>query len=87
MAFIGTREEDGGVIIEIRDNGIGMDQETPDRALEPLFTTRARGTGLGLANVDKILKEHMGETTLKSHPDQGTTVTIFLPNQHEKRNE
>jgi len=77
--FVGTREEGGSVVIEIRDNGTGMDPETREHALEPLFTTRARGTGLGLANVDKIVKEHNGNLTLESEPGQGTRVIIFLP--------
>ena len=71
--------EEGGVAIHIVDNGIGMDQETSKRAFEPLFTTRARGTGIGLANVKKIVEEHKGRITLDSRPGQGTEMKITLP--------
>jgi len=74
-----TRAEDDGVIIEVADNGIGMDENTRERAFEPLFTTRAKGTGIGLANVQKIVTEHGGAVSLKSEFGKGTTVTIKLP--------
>ncbi|RJQ65708.1 MAG: PAS domain S-box protein [Desulfobacteraceae bacterium] len=72
-----TREKD--VVIEICDNGIGMSQETLQRAFEPLFTTRARGTGIGLANVKKIVEEHGGNVILESRLGEGTQMTITLP--------
>ncbi len=67
------------VVLTIVDNGAGMDAETCRRAFEPLFTTRARGTGIGLANVKKIVKEHGGHIELESCPGQGTRMRIFLP--------
>jgi PAS domain S-box-containing protein len=72
---------DGGVCIEVRDNGIGMSEETVAHAFEPLFTTHARGTGLGLSIVQKIVHEHNGTVRLESLPGQGTTVTVCLPAQ------
>lgn len=74
-----TSSGDDGFLIEIEDNGIGMDRQTLERAFEPLYTTRARGTGLGLANVRKIIKEHGGTVTIESTPGQGTKVIIILP--------
>ena len=74
-----TAREEGAVAIRIIDNGIGMDQETCKRAFEPLFTTRARGTGIGLANVKKIIEEHGGRITLKSSPGSGTEMKVLLP--------
>lgn len=73
-----TTQEDRKVVIEVRDNGIGMDETTREHAFEPLFTTRAQGTGIGLANVQKIVMEHNGEVLLASEPGKGTTVTIKL---------
>jgi len=67
------------IVMKISDNGVGMDQDTLRQAFEPLFTTRARGTGLGLANVRKILKEHGGEIILSSEPGQGTMATLTIP--------
>ena len=64
---------------EISDNGVGMDKEIVEKAFEPLFTTRARGTGLGLAYVEKIISEHGGKIFIASEPDEGTTVSFVLP--------
>lgn len=67
------------LVIEVIDNGIGMDTETLRRACEPLFTTRARGTGIGLANVEKIIKDHAGAINIESRPGIGTRVELSLP--------
>lgn len=72
-------QKDENIEFQIIDNGIGMDADTAKKAFEPLFTTRARGTGIGLAIVRKILSEHTGEVHLASEPDNGTTVTVTLP--------
>ncbi|MFZ1984083.1 MAG: ATP-binding protein [Desulfatitalea sp.] len=73
-------EGDGAkVVIHVSDNGTGMSEETRARAFEPLFTTRARGTGLGLANVKKIVDEHGGHVSLESRLSEGTHLTITLP--------
>jgi PAS domain S-box-containing protein len=73
------RVESGNMILKISDNGVGMDGKTLGQAFEPLFTTRARGTGLGLANAKKIVREHGGDITLASEPGRGTAVAIQLP--------
>ncbi|WP_161807202.1 PAS domain-containing protein [Desulfatitalea tepidiphila] len=73
-----TVEKDG-VMIQVTDNGTGMEEETLQRAFEPLFTTRARGTGIGLANVKKIVEEHRGSVSLTSNPGEGTQISIALP--------
>ncbi len=74
-----TRQDQDGTRIEIRDNGTGMDARTSARAFDPLYTTRPRGTGLGLAVVKKIVEQHKGTVSLSSRLDSGTTVTISLP--------
>ncbi len=76
---VSSGSKGGDLLITIKDNGIGMDKETLERAFEPLFTTRARGTGLGLANVEKIIEEHNGSILLESKPHKGTTVIIAIP--------
>lgn len=76
---ISTAQQPEGVVIQVVDNGIGMNEETVKRAFEPLFTTHARGTGLGLAVVAKIVKEHGGTVSLESKLSQGTKVTILMP--------
>ncbi len=69
------------VRLTIKDNGIGMDEETMRKAFDPFFTTKEkdRGTGLGLASVYGIIKNHKGHITLRSKPGVGTTVYILLP--------
>ncbi len=74
-----ARREADQLIVAVADNGVGMDEKTLRRAFEPLFTTRARGTGIGLAIVQKIVGEHGGSVSLQSEPDRGTTATITLP--------
>jgi PAS domain S-box-containing protein len=76
---VGTMWGKGGVIIEVEDNGIGMDENTTRHAFDPLFTTRARGTGLGLSIVQKVIGEHGGSVSLESVPFRGTKVTVELP--------
>lgn len=68
-------------LLQVSDNGEGMDQPTLERALDPFFTTKPRGhgTGLGLATVDRVVREHRGTLTLSSEPGRGTTVTAQLP--------
>lgn len=75
---VSTSMKDSAIHIGLEDNGIGMALEEASRAFEPLFTTRPRGTGLGLAVVKKILNEHRGQVFLSSRPNHGTTVTVSL---------
>jgi PAS domain S-box-containing protein len=67
--------------IEVRDNGIGMDQATQARIFEPFFTTKAlgAGTGLGLPSVQGTLEAHHGAVTVQSALGQGTSFHLFLP--------
>ena len=76
---VSTSVADNGIVIEVEDNGIGMDDKTAGRAFEPLFTTSARGTGLGLAIVRKIVEEHGGHVSLDSIPNRRTKVTLVIP--------
>ncbi len=74
-----TRAISNGVGIEVEDNGAGMDEATAARAFEPLFTTRARGVGLGLAVVRKIVEDHRGTVMLNTSQDKGTIITLNIP--------
>jgi signal transduction histidine kinase len=67
------------VRIEIRDSGHGMEPQVLERALDPFFTTRPSGTGLGLPIVHRIVEAHGGEIVLDSDEGEGTTVTLLVP--------
>jgi len=65
--------------MEVSDNGIGMTPEILARILDPFFTTKATGHGLGLAAVTGILRSHGGGLKVVSEPGRGSTFTVFLP--------
>jgi signal transduction histidine kinase/ActR/RegA family two-component response regulator/HAMP domain-containing protein len=71
------------VYIEVSDTGIGMDENTRRRCLEPFFTTKGeRGSGLGLAMVYGMVQRHSAELEVDSTPGQGTTFRVTFPAAH-----
>jgi PAS domain S-box-containing protein len=70
----------GHVEVEVADTGVGMDEETRRRCLEPFFTTKGeRGTGLGLAMVYGVTQRHNADVEIESALGQGTTVRLRFP--------
>jgi two-component system, sporulation sensor kinase A len=67
------------VTIEIIDNGCGIPQERLPRLGEPFYSTKERGTGLGLMTCYRIIEAHKGRIDIESEEGKGTTVTIWLP--------
>jgi PAS domain S-box-containing protein len=74
------------VKFSVRDNGVGMDEETQRRIFEPFFTTKemGRGTGLGLASAYGIVKNHGGFIDVTSKKGEGATLSVFIPASEKK---
>ncbi len=69
----------GEILIRVTDTGVGMDEETLKKIFTPLFTTKAKGTGLGLAVCKRLVEALGGSISVKSSKGVGTTFTLRLP--------
>ena len=67
------------VRIEISDEGVGIPEENLDKIFDPFYTTKERGTGLGLSTVRSIVRNHGGTVQVDSALGKGTTITLVLP--------
>jgi PAS domain S-box-containing protein len=74
----GALEPGTYLVLEVRDNGSGMDEETQKKIFDPFFTTKFTGRGLGLSAVQGILRGHDGALQLNSTPGRGSHFRIFL---------
>ncbi len=78
--------KDDKFILKISDNGCGMNDETKERIFEPYYTTKANGTGLGMAMSYKIIKEFSGDISVDSVLGEGSVFTLSIPIPQTKKN-
>jgi signal transduction histidine kinase len=78
LLVIRTRHQGNKCIIEIRDNGKGMNEDVLQNLFEPYFTGKQKGNGLGLTNTQNIIFNHKGTIKVFSKPEQGASFVIIL---------
>jgi signal transduction histidine kinase len=78
-----TQKEGDFVVISVKDTGEGIPEEILDKIFEPFFTTKVTGSGLGLACVERIVREHGGKITVFSKKGEGAEFKVFLPIKYE----
>jgi signal transduction histidine kinase len=76
---LGISSKPEGLLLSIRDTGVGIRQEDLPNIFDPFFTSKTQGSGIGLATVHRIISEHSGEIMVNSTPGEGTEVQIRLP--------
>ena len=76
---ISLRKENESLLIEVDDNGCGIEEEDIPYLFNPFFTKKNYGTGLGLTQVKKIIEQHNGEIEIISKKGEGTRFIITLP--------
>jgi signal transduction histidine kinase len=79
-----TGETGDSVWVSVADTGGGIPEEQINRIFEPFYTTKKKGTGLGLMIVQRIIRAHNGRVELESHAGRGATFRIWLP-LHERK--
>ncbi len=79
-----TGETNDEVWVSVADTGGGIPQEQINRIFEPFYTTKKKGSGLGLMIVQRIVRAHNGRIELESHVGKGTTFRVWLP-LHERK--
>ena len=80
---VSASTDDGSVEISVHDTGIGIPNDAQEKLFKPLFTGKAKGTGLGLAVVKRIVEAHVGQITVESQVGKGSTFTVNLPSEEE----
>ena len=78
ILLVKTKKQGDKCVIEIRDNGVGMDEDTLQKLFEPYFTAKSDGNGLGLTNTQNIILNHGGNIKVYSKPGEGTSFQVIL---------
>ncbi|GBD87357.1 sporulation kinase D [bacterium BMS3Abin03] len=83
--LINSYAEKGNLIVQFVDTGIGIKKEELERIFQPFYTTKQKGSGLGLFIVNQFILAHSGKIDIDSEPGKGTGITISLPVHRPKR--
>jgi signal transduction histidine kinase len=67
------------VVVEFKDDGVGIPAENLNRVLEPFYSTKGSGTGLGLSIAQRVVERHNGKISIESRPNKGTKVRVHIP--------
>ena len=86
LTVTGTASDDEATMV-VSDTGVGVSEENISKLFQPLFTTKAKGTGLGLAVCKRIVEAHRGEITVESEEGEGTSFIIKIPMHPEEEDE
>ena len=79
-----TYEDEKYLYVKIKDNGCGIPKEVLPKIFDPFFSTKKKGSGLGLSVSYNIIKQHHGDIKVDSAPGEGTTFTILLPKKRRE---
>jgi two-component system, sporulation sensor kinase E len=83
MVAISLQTSDNHVTVRVKDQGCGISKEFLERIGEPFYSSKEKGTGLGMTVSFKIVQSHHGTIKFNSEPDKGTEVTVRLPIKHD----
>lgn len=75
-------EQEDSVIINVKDEGVGIPAENLQQIFDPFYTTKPTGTGLGLSIAHRIIEQHGGKIEAKRNPDRGMTFSLVFPRPH-----
>ena len=81
--MVACHQEQGRIVIDVRDLGSGIAKDRRELVFSPFFTTKKEGTGLGLPIVKKIAEAHDGSLEILDNPDRGVTFRLILPFPHK----
>ena len=76
---IDIREQKKFCLITVSDNGCGIESDNLKKAIEPFYTTKSNGTGLGLAVVQGVMRTHLGDVRISSKVNEGTRISMIFP--------
>jgi signal transduction histidine kinase len=81
LTITAEKGDDNNIIVKISDTGCGIEEKDLDKILEPFFTTKSEGTGLGLSLAYNAIKSHSGDLKVESKINEGTTIILNFPIQ------